>query len=135
MERYNLLKNKENIKSTEVKAETGRRSYAAAYKKKVVEEALKCSKPGELGSLLRREGLRSSTLHNWRIAYANCDIRGTKSIRRGPGAELSNTQKEKLLSLEKENYVLKRKLEKAEALVELQKKIAEILSLREEERI
>jgi transposase len=82
--------------------------------------------------LLRKEGITSSLLHNWRVAQSNGLLRDTKAIKRGPQKQLRSSQKELLSNLQKENASLKRRLEKAMAMVELQKKIAEILNLPEE---
>lgn len=132
MNKYNLLKNKDNIESGEIKAKGYRRSYTVSYKLNILERAKNCIRPGQLGELLRKEGLTSSTLHGWRVAQSNGLLRDTKAIKRGPEQQLRSPQKKILFSLQKENASLKRRLEKALAIVDLQKKIAEILSQPEE---
>ncbi len=74
MERYNLSKNKDKNKSNEIEASSRKRQYSLAYKKKVLAMGAACKLPGELGSLLRREGLATSTLHAWRVAEAIIDL-------------------------------------------------------------
>lgn len=132
MSQYNLLKNKDKIENGEIEAKGYRRSYTVSYKLNILEKATACTKPGELGSLLRKEGITSSLLHNWRVAQSNGLLRDTKAIKRGPQKQLRGAHKELLANLQKENALLKRRLEKAIAMVELQKKIAEILSQPEE---
>ena len=128
MKKYNLAKNNDNNKSAEVKPKARKRQYTLAYKKKIVAEAVECKAPGELMALLRREGLASSTVHSWRVASANGELRGSRSLSRGPAAALSNEQKAQLENLRKENAVLKNRLVRAEAVIDLQKKIAEVMS-------
>jgi transposase len=133
MERYNLSKNKDKNKSNEIEASSRKRQYSLAYKKKVLVMAAACKVPGELGSLLRREGLATSTLHAWRLAEANGRLCSSRKHKRGPDKSLSDNEKEHVKKLEKENASLKRRLEQAEAIIDLQKKIAKILSLGETE--
>lgn len=128
MEKYNLSKNKDN-KSSEVEPSARKRQYSLAYKKKVVGLAAECKAPGELGALIRREGLASSTLHMWRVAEANGRLCASRKRKRGPEKSLSDEQREQLKKLEKENAALKKRLEQAEAIIDLQKKIAKILNL------
>lgn len=116
-------------KSSEIEASPRKRQYSLAYKKKVVAMAALCQAPGELGSLLRREGLAASTLHQWRMAEANGRLCASKKRKRGPEQLLSDEERERLKKLEKENAVLKRRLEQTEAIIDLQKKIARILDL------
>lgn len=133
MERYNLSKNKDKNKSNEIEASARKRQYSLSYKKKVLAKAAECRAPGELGALLRREGLASSTLHVWRIAEANGRLCASRKRQRGPEKSLSDKDKEHVKKLEKENASLKRRLEQAEAIIDLQKKIAKILNLGETE--
>jgi|HubBroStandDraft_6_1064221.scaffolds.fasta_scaffold967152_2 transposase len=129
MEKYNLSKNKDKYKSSEIDGSTRKRQYSLAYKKKVLAMAALCCAPGELGALLRREGLASSTLYGWRVLEANGKLSANRKGKRGPKKLLTNKQKGELKRLEKENASLKRRLEQAEAIIDLQKKIAKILHL------
>lgn len=129
MEKYNLAKNMDKNKSSEIEASSRKRQYSLSYKKKVVAMAAECQAPGELGALLRREGLASSTVHMWRVAEANGSLCASHKGKRGPQKSLSDEQREHVKRLEKENVALKKRLDQAEAIIELQKKIAEILNL------
>ena len=111
---------------TEVQPRTPRRRFSAAYKRQVVEEAAQCEH-GELGALLRREGLYHSYLAKWREEYAA----GTLSDKaRGPRPNPSAAEVKRL---ERENVRLQRKLEQAEAIIEAQKKLARLLESQQED--
>jgi transposase-like protein len=111
---------------TEVKSQATRRRFTAAYKRKIVEEAAECEH-GEIGALLRREGLYSSYLTKWREEYEA----GTLSDKaRGPRA---NPNAAEVKRLERENARLKRKLAQAEAIIEAQKKLARLLESQQED--
>ena len=64
---------------TEVVAKAGRRRFSAAEKLRVLKEADRCTRPGELGALLRREGLYSSHLSAWRQARRRGELAGQRS--------------------------------------------------------
>ena len=103
----------------EVQPKPERRRFTAEYKRRMVVEAEHCQH-GELGSLLRREGLTYTQIGNWRRAYAE----GTLGKKRGP---VANPNRAQLRRLEVENSRLKRQLERAEAIIEAQKKLARLL--------
>jgi transposase-like protein len=102
-----------------------RRTYTAAYKKKIVEETRECTERGEIGAILRREGLYWSTLSKWRDQYDRGLLDGRK---RGPNVTKNPLEKD-VRRLEKENAKLKRELERAEAVIEVQKKVSDMLGL------
>ena len=111
---------------TEVRPRTARRRFTVAYKRKIVEEAAQCAH-GEIGALLRREGLYSSYLTKWRTEYEA----GTLSNKaRGPRA---NPNAADVKRLERENARLQRKLEQAEAIIDAQKKLARLLENQQED--
>ena len=116
-------------KSNEIEVSSRKRQYSLAYKKKIVAKAALCQAPGELGALLRREGLASSTFYQWRVAEANGQLCSSKKHKRGPEKLLRDGERERLKKLERENAALKRRLEQTEAIIDLQKKIAKILDL------
>lgn len=103
----------------EVQPKAERRRFTVEYKRGIVEEANKCQH-GELGSLLRREGLTYTQIGKWRKAYTE----GTLGKKRGP---IANPNRAEIRRLEAENARLKRQLERAEAIIDAQKKLARLL--------
>ena len=107
----------------EVAAKGKRRRFTAEYKRRVLAEADKCTKPGEVGALLRREGLYSSHLTTWRAARASGDL-GGGTRKRGPKPKAIDENAKRVAELEKENAKLRARAERAEFMVEMQKKMA-----------
>jgi transposase-like protein len=116
-------------KEVEVVAKATRRRFSAEYKLKVLREADACRKPGEIGALLRREGLYSSNLVTWRRQREKGEMSALFPRKRGPAPREKNPLASKVTALEKENVRLKARAERAEALVDLQKKVSEILGI------
>ena len=112
----------------EVMAKPTRRRYTAEYKLKVLREAEALSGRGEIGALLRREGLYSSNLTQWRKQCERGELEGL-SRKRGPLPKGKNSLADKVKVLERENARLKARAERAEGLVEIQKKVSEILGI------
>lgn len=104
----------------EVLPKAERRQFSADYKLRVLAEADRCSEPGEIGALLRREGLYSSHLSKWRQQRE----RGALGQQRGRKAD---PQTAELKRLQRENERLRSRLERAEHIIEVQKKLAELL--------
>ncbi len=104
----------------EVVPKAERRQFSAEYKLCVLAEAERCSEPGQLGVLLRREGLYSSHLSKWRQQRA----RGALGQQRGRKGEAQTAE---LKRLHRENERLRKRLERAEQIIEVQKKLAELL--------
>ena len=104
----------------EVQPRATRRTFSVEYKRRMVVEADKCAH-GELGALLRREGLYYSQIAAWRRGEVDGTL-GTKQ--RGPVADPDRAEKRRL---EQENERLRRKLADAEAIIEAQKKLAALL--------
>jgi hypothetical protein len=113
---------------TEVTARARRRRFTATEKLQLLREADGCSKPGELGALLRREGLYSSHLSAWRAARKRGELAGLTPRPRGPKAKPVDPRDKKIAELERQTRRLQARLERAEGLIELQKKVAAILS-------
>lgn len=111
----------------EVLAKATRRRFSAAYKRRVLDEAARCTKPGELGALLRREGLYSSHLAAWRRAQARGELAGLGARRRGPKGVAPDARAKRILALEREVRRWRARAERAEALVEVQKKLSALL--------
>ena len=114
---------------TEVPAKARRRRFSADYKQKILREAGQSRQPGEIGALLRREGLYSSHLAAWRSARATGERAGLEAKRRGTKPRERDGQAERVAELEREVTRWQRRAERAEFLVELQKKVAAILGI------
>jgi len=113
----------------EMAAKPTRRRYTAEYKHRILREADTCTRSGELGALLRREGLYSSILTVWRKQRERGEIEGLAQKKRGPSSKEKNPLAGKVATLERENRRLRARSERAEGLVELQKKVSEILGI------
>ena len=111
----------------EVVAQAQRRRFTPAYKRRILQEADRCTKPGEVGALLRREGLYSSALAAWRAARARGELAGEGAKRRGPKPKPVSADAKRILQLERELRRLRARAERAEALVEVQKKLSALL--------
>ena len=111
----------------EVLARAERRRFTVEYKRRILQEADSCSQAGELGALLRREGLYSSHLAAWRSARARGELSGLSPKKRGPRALAPHPDAKRILQLEREVRRLRARAQRAEALVELQKKVAALL--------
>jgi len=113
----------------EVTEKAKRRQYTTAYKLKLLQEADACTKKGELGALLRKEGLYSSHLAAWRAALAKGGKAGMEAAKRGPKASTSASHERELLEQQREAARWKARAERAEAIVEIQKKVASLLGI------
>ena len=111
----------------EVIAQAERRRFTAEYKRRIVREADRCTKPGEIGALLRREGLYSSLLTTWRAARDRGELAGLSAKKRGPKAPPPDPREKKIAEQEREIARLTKRAERAEGLVEVQKKLAALL--------
>jgi len=113
----------------EVDPKARRRHFDTAYKLRILEEAEACSSPREVGALLRREGLYSSHLTKWRQLRDQGGLKALELKKRGPKPNASLPLHRKVKDLERDNERLRRKLRRAEALIEVQKKVSEILGI------
>lgn len=105
-----------------------RRRFSQSYKKKILTEADKCASSGEIGALLRREGLYSSHLTRWRQARERAEVGQVAEPKRGRKA---NPEAAEVARLKKENERLKRELEQAQIVIDIQKKVSQLLGLNE----
>lgn len=124
-----------SLTEVEVVAKGERRRFTAQYKLKVLREADHCKEPGEIGGLLRREGLYWSNLTNWRKQRERGELSGLSGKKRGPQRREKNPLAERVRELERDNLRLKRRAERAEGIVELQKKVSEIFGIELEKRV
>ena len=106
----------------EVTARHARRRFTTQYKLEILRKADACTRPGQLGALLRKEGLYSSLLTTWRRQREQ----GLTPKKRGRKAQAVDPKTKRL---EHENRVLQRRLKKAEAIIEFQKKVHELLGI------
>lgn len=116
------------VPEVEVTEKAARRRFSAEYKRKVLKEADACV-PGEIGALLRREGLYSSHLSVWRSARERGEIAGLAPKKRGPKVTPPDPRDRKIVELERETRRWQARAERAEALVGLQKKVSAILGI------
>ena len=110
----------------EVTAKATRRQFTLEYKRKIVREADRCKTLGSVGALLRREGLYSSHLTVWRAARDRGALAGAAK-KRGPAARVADPRDKRIADLERESTRWRKRAERAEALVEVQKKVAALL--------
>ena len=109
--------------ATEVAPPAKRRSFTAAYKQQILQEADRCRQHGQLGALLRREGLYSSHLTTWRRQRDQGEL-GTK--KRGKTAD---SHAQEVARLKRQNARLQAKLDQAETIIAVQKKLCDLLGL------
>ena len=119
----------------EVLERAKRRQFSASYKLKIVSEADRLSGTGEIGSLLRREGLYASQLAKWRKLRDTGALSGLSKRKRGPKVAQPNLLADELETMRRENRRLLKKLHKAEMLIDIQKKVAALLEADEAERM
>ena len=110
----------EQVAEPEVTVIAKRRQFSAAYKARILAEADGCTKPGEIGALLRREGLYSSNLSNWRKERRQAQ--GVKPQKRGRKGSSSSAKE--MARLQAENRRLSAALERAETIIDVQKKVS-----------
>ena len=114
----------------EVVPRAKRRNFSPSYKLGILEEADQCERrSGQLGALLRREGLYSSHLTAWRRQRAAGQLAGLSPKKRGRKAQPPNPLASRLAELERENRKLKKAMKKAETIIEIQKKASELLGI------
>ena len=114
------------VPDPEVVAQAKRRRFTAEYKLRVLEEVEQCQEAGAIGALLRREGLYASHLSSWRRQRAAEQLQGLRPKKRG---RKPDPQAVELARLQRENERLKARLEQAETIIEVQKKLCRLLDL------
>ena len=112
---------------SEVVAVAKRRHLTNADKRRIVLAAAACTKPGDIGALMRREGAYSSSLATWRRQYAAGELTGTASKKRGPKADLARAELKQLALVTRERDKLRVQLSNAQLVIEVQKKVAALL--------
>lgn len=112
----------------EVVVKAQRRRFTAEYKHRILQEADACTHSGEIGALLRREGLYSSHLTTWRHQRARGELQGLTPAKRGRKADLQALENARLV---RETERLKAQLVRAEFIIEVQKKVSQLFGLPE----
>jgi transposase len=129
MERTESVVEERMAPSSEVLEKPVRRRFAVEYKAKILAEADACTEPGMLGELLRREGLYSSHLTTWRRQRDEGALAGLTPKRRGRKAKPKNPLADEVARLQRENRRLQEKLRQAELIIDVQKKVSEMLNI------
>jgi transposase-like protein len=117
------------MQETEVLAKPTRRRFTAKEKLRILKLADACTQPGEQGALLRKEGIYSSTLYGWRQARARGELDALAPMRRGPKPVEVDARDKEIADLKKALAKSEARARHAEALVELQKKVADLLGV------
>jgi transposase-like protein len=112
---------------SEVVAVAKRRHFTNADKRRIVLAAAACTKPGEIGALMRREGAYSSSLATWRRQYAAGELTGEASKKRGPKVSVAREELKQLALVTRERDKLRVQLSNAQLVIEVQKKVAALL--------
>ncbi len=112
----------------EVPERATRRRFTAEYKLRIVQEAEACQE-GEIGALLRREGLYSSHLGKWREQFRSGAFKGLQAKKRGPAPNPDKRMAKEVAKLEREVERLHKRLQQAETIIDFQKKVSEILGI------
>ncbi len=113
----------------EVAEKKSRRRFSAKYKLRILQEADDCTQPGQLGALLRRQGLYSSNLTTWKKQREQGMLTGLAPKKRGCKNKPINPLADQVARLEKENRKLRVKLKHAETIIDVQKKVSQMLGI------
>jgi transposase-like protein len=117
------------VADPEVLEKARRRQFSAAFKVRIVEEADACTEPGQVGELLRREGLYSSHLTTWRKQRLDGSLRSLSPKKRGRKTRPANPLASRVADLERENAGLRNRLRQAELIIDVQKRVSQILGV------
>lgn len=118
---------KAEVPDPEVSPRAKRRQFTAEYKQRLLAEAEQCTEPGQIGALLRRESLYSSHLTRWRQQLEAEQVTGLVGQKRGRKPEPQGAE---LIRLQQENERLRAQLEQAELIMDVQKKLSQLLGLK-----
>jgi transposase len=114
---------------TEVVGRARRRVFTNADKRRILAAADRCTQPGELGAMLRREGVYSSSLSTWRRQREASDMAALAPQQRGPKVDPNRAETLHIAQLTRENEKLKRRLENAMLVIDVQKKLAALMGI------
>jgi len=113
----------------EVIAMAKRRQFSGSDKRRILEDADRCTQPGEIGALLRKEGIYSSHLNTWRRQRTAAEQAALEPKQRGRRADPAQAETRRVLLLTQENDRLRRQLAQANAIIDVQKKLCALLGL------
>jgi transposase-like protein len=113
----------------EVPAKAARRRFSAQYKLKILNQLDNCRNSNEVGALLRREGLYSSHLTKWRRLREQGALQRLEPQKRGRKEKEVNPLAKEVARLQRENERLQSRLKQAETIIEVQKKVSELLGI------
>jgi transposase-like protein len=117
------------VPDPEVRVMSQRREFSDAYKLEILKRTDACTRRGEIGALLEEEGLYSSLLSKWRQARAAGKLTGTKDEKRGPKPPANRELAEEYAALQRVNVRLRERLATAEMIIDVQKKLSQLLGL------
>lgn len=118
----------------EVVARPMRRQFSNADKRRILEAADRCTQPGEIGALLRREGVYSSSLSTWRRQREAAELAALAPVKRGPKPDAASADARRIAELTRDNERLRDKLDKAQLVIAAQKKFAALLDSMTEDK-
>ncbi len=118
-----------SVKETEVLAKAKRRGFTAEYKQRILDEVDRATASGEVGAILRREGLYSSHLTAWRRLRESGELSALEPRKRGPKPKTVTAEDREKRDLRKKLALAEARLKRAEALLDLQKKVSEIFGI------
>ena len=125
----NTAKNAPLVPDPEVAATAKRRQFPSNEKRRILAAADRCSEPGTIGALLRREGIYSSQLATWRKQREATERAALEPKKRGRKADPGIAEARRVAELTKENDRLRRKLAQAHTIIDVQKKLCTLLGL------
>jgi transposase-like protein len=117
-----------SLPDPEVEVKAARRRFTTQYKLSILEQADQCQYPGEMGALLRREGLYSSHLSTWRRQRREGALQGLSPRQRGPKPNTVAVEQREIARLQKRISKLEDELDKAHTIIDVQKKLSAMLS-------
>jgi transposase len=123
---FNGQKTPMMLPNPQVTPKAERRRFSAEYKLRILAEADRCTERGEVGALLRREGLYSSHLEKWRRQRERGALQGLTAQKRGRKVDAPTAE---IARLRRENEVLQARLQQAETIIDVQKKLSMLLGL------
>jgi transposase len=115
-------------KDPQVVEKAARRRFTAEYKRRIAIEVERCSQPGEVGALLRREGLYSSVVQRWRRQLREESLSSSKK------SNSKTSAAQEIARLKRENERLTEKLRQAELIIDVQKKVSEMMQTGSQEK-